>query len=131
MKLVKTLIWPVLRCGCEGWVIKKEEEKWIDAAEMWIYRRMLRISWRKRRTNDSVLEELGLSCELLNKIKERKLTFMGHQQRLEKSELFKSIFQSVLILRKRGRTRIGWKTKIQKWTGKSLMEITRTAVDKK
>ena len=55
-------------------------------------RRMLRISWRERRTNDdSVLEELVLRRELLDKIKERKLTFLGHQLQLEKSELFKSI----------------------------------------
>ena len=68
----------------------------IDAAEMWIYRRILRISWRERRTNNSVLEELGLRHELLNKFKERKLSFLGHQLRLEKS-----IFQSVAIKRKR------------------------------
>jgi len=86
---------------------------------MWIYRRVLRISWRERRTNDSILEELDLQRELLNKIKERKLNFVGHQLRLKQSELFITIFQSAPQKRNRGRPRIGWKTDIQKWTGKN------------
>ena len=131
VKLVKILIWPVLMYGCEGWVIKKKVEKHIEAAEMWIYRRVLRISWQERRTNNSILEELKLKRELLNKIKERKLKFEGHQLRLKKSELFNTIFQSAPQKRNRGRPRIGWKTDIQKWTGKKLTEITRMADDRK
>ena len=59
MFLLKCLVWPVLMYGCEAWTLRKEEEKRINAAEMWLYRRLLRISWKDKRTNDSILEELS------------------------------------------------------------------------
>ena len=60
VKLVKVLIWPVLMYGCEGWTIRKQVERKIDATEMWIYRRVLRIPWTQRCTNESVLQQLGV-----------------------------------------------------------------------
>ena len=75
VKLVKVLIWPVLMCGCEGWTIRKSEEKKINATEMWICRRIQRIPWMQRRTNESVLQQLGVQKELFGNIVERKLAF--------------------------------------------------------
>ena len=56
MKLVKALIWPVITYGAEGWTLKKDDERRLEAAEMWCYRRMLRISWTEKRTNKSMLD---------------------------------------------------------------------------
>ena len=58
MKLVKALIWPVITYGAEIWTLEKYDERRIEAAEMWCYRRMLRISWTEKRTNKSILYEL-------------------------------------------------------------------------
>ena len=54
MKLVKALIWPVITYGAEGWTLQKDNERRLEAAEMWCYRRMLRISWTEKRTNKSI-----------------------------------------------------------------------------
>ena len=56
MKLVKALIWPVITYGAEGWTLKKDDERRLEAAGMWCYRRMLRISWTEKRTNKSILD---------------------------------------------------------------------------
>ena len=64
--------------GCESWTQRKDDEKRIEAAEMWFYRRLLRVSWTDRRTNESILQELGTTRKLLTLIKERKLRYVGH-----------------------------------------------------
>ena len=68
MKLVKALIWPVITYGTEGWTLKKDDERRLEAVEMWCYRRMLRISWTEKRTNKSILNELQTRRELLAQI---------------------------------------------------------------
>ena len=59
MKLVRSLVWTVLTYGAEGWTLTKADEKRIQSAELWIYRRMLRVSWTEHRTDDCILTELG------------------------------------------------------------------------
>ena len=78
MKLVKALMWPVITYGAEGWTLKKYDKRRIEAAEMWCYRRMRRISWTKKRTNKSILDELQTRRELLAQIIKRKMAFFGH-----------------------------------------------------
>ena len=70
--LVKALIWPVITHGAEGWTLKKDDERRLEAAEMWCYRRMLRISWTEKRTKKSILNELQTRRELLAQIIKRK-----------------------------------------------------------
>ena len=65
MKLVRSLVWTVLTYGAEGWTLKKADEKRIESAEMWIYRRMLRVSWTEHRTDESILLELNTTRHLL------------------------------------------------------------------
>ena len=65
MKLVKTLVWSALLYGAESWTLRKADENIIMAAEMWFWRRMLNISWKNKRTNDSILQELNTNRELL------------------------------------------------------------------
>ena len=60
MKLAKALIWPVITYGPEGWTLKKDDERQLEAAEMWCYRILLRISWTEKRTNKSILNEQDL-----------------------------------------------------------------------
>ena len=79
--------------GCETWTMKKAEEKRIEAAELWFYRRLLRVSWKDRRTNDSILEELGTDRKILPLIKERKLKYLGHASRNTKTSLMKTILE--------------------------------------
>ncbi len=93
MHLLKCLIWPVLMYGCEAWTIRKQEENRLNAAEMWMYRRLLCISWQDRRTNESVLEELLTSQTLLKDINRRKLKYLVHAIRNPKTNLMLSIFQ--------------------------------------
>ena len=78
MKLVKALMWPVITYGAEGWTLKEYDKRRIEAAEMLCYRRMRRISWTKKRTNKSILDELYTRRELLAQIIKRKMAFFGH-----------------------------------------------------
>ena len=63
MKLAKALIWPVITYGAEGWILKKDDERRLEAAEVWCYRRMLRISWTEKRTNHSILDQDELQTD--------------------------------------------------------------------
>ena len=62
--LVKAMVFPVVLYGCESWIIKKAEHRRIDAFELWCWRRLLRIPWTARRTNQSILKEISPSCSL-------------------------------------------------------------------
>ncbi|GFO42502.1 endonuclease-reverse transcriptase [Plakobranchus ocellatus] len=116
IKIMKTLVWTVMTYGAEGWTIKKKQEKKINSTEMWFYRRLLRISWRERRTDQSILEELNEERKLLNYIKKRKLIFFGHTCR-SKCTLMKNILQGrVEGKRQRGRPRINYFDNIKSWT---------------
>ena len=78
LRVVRALVWPVLTYGAEAWTLKAADIRRIQAAEMWVLRRVIRISWRDRRTNVSVLHELETKPELLRMVKKRKLSFFGH-----------------------------------------------------
>ena len=75
---MKAIIWPVITYGAEGWTLKKDDERRLEASDMWCYRRMLRIRWTKKRTNKSILNELQTRRELLAHIIKRKNAFLGH-----------------------------------------------------
>ncbi len=78
MKLVKILVWSVHFYALEGWILTKADEKRVLAAEMWFWRRLLNISWKDKRTNRSILEELAVQRQLLEELVKRKLTYFGH-----------------------------------------------------
>ena len=81
MKLVKTLIWSALVYGAESWTLFKADVNRIMAAEMWFWRRMLNINWKQKRTNASVLLELGTERQLLGKVISLKMGYFGHTVR--------------------------------------------------
>ena len=76
--LVKAIIFPVVIYGCESWTVKKAECQRIDAFELWCWRRLLRIPWTTRRSNQSILKEIGPGCSLEGVMLKLKLQYLGH-----------------------------------------------------
>ena len=76
--LVKAVVFPVVRCGCESWTIKKAEHQRIDAFELWYWRRLLRVLWTARRSNQSILKEISPEYSLEELMLKLKLQYFGH-----------------------------------------------------
>ena len=79
--LVKTMVFPVVMHGCESWTIKKAEHRRIDAFELWCWRRLLRVSWTARRSNQSILKEINPEYSLEGLMLKLKLQYFGHLMR--------------------------------------------------
>ena len=78
VRLVNTMVFPVVMYGCESWTITKAEHRKIDAFELWCWRRLLRIPWTARRSDQSILEEISLGCSLEGLMLKLKLQYFGH-----------------------------------------------------
>ena len=101
--LVKALVFPVVMYGCESWTIKKAKCRRIDAFELWCWRRLLRVPWTTRRSNQSILKEISHGCSLEGLMLVLKLQYFGHLMRRADS------FEKTLMLGKiEGRRRRGW-----------------------
>ena len=94
--LVKALVFPVVRYGCESWTLKKAEQRRIDAFELWCWRRLLRVPWTARRSNQSILREICLEYSLEGLMLKQKLQYFGHLMRRTDS------FEKTLMLGKIG-----------------------------
>ena len=79
--LVKAMVFPVVMYGCESWTMKKTERRRIDAFELWCWRRLLRVPWTARRSNQSILKEIGPGCSLEGLMLKLKLQYFGHLMR--------------------------------------------------
>ena len=105
VRLVKAMVFPVVVYGCESWTIKKAECQRIDAFELWCWRRLLRVPWPARRSNQSILREISPGCSLEGQMLKLKLQYIGHLMRradlLEKSLMLGGIEGR----RRRGRRR--------------------------
>ena len=101
--LVKGMVFPVVMYGCESWTVKKAERPRIDAFELWCWRRLLRVSWTARRSNQSILMEISPGCSLEGMMLKLKLQYFGHLMRrvdlLEKTLMLGGIG---------GRRKTGW-----------------------
>ena len=86
IRLLKTYVWSVLLYGCESWTLHADTKSNLEAAEMWFYRRMLRVSYVDRVKNEDILGRLGQDRQILNHIKKRQLQFLGHVIRKEQIE---------------------------------------------
>ena len=106
--LVKAMVFPVVVYGCESWTIKKTEHQRIDAFELWCWRRLLRVPWTARRSNQSILKEINPGCSLEGLMLKLKRQYFGHLLRRADS------FEKTLMLgkiegrRRRGRQRMRW-----------------------
>ena len=76
--LVKAMVFPVVMRGCESWTIKKAERRGIDTFELWCWRRLFRVPWTTRRSNQSILKEISLECSLEGLMLKLKLHYSGH-----------------------------------------------------
>ena len=130
MKILKCLVWPIMLYGCEAWTTKKADDKMIETAEMWFYKRLLRIKWTDHRTNDSILQELRTSKSLLSIINKRKLKYIGHISRNQNTDLMKTIFQGkTQSQRKKGRPPASYISSI-KSLGVSLQSTSQDSQDR-
>ena len=76
--LIKSMVFPVVMYGCESWTVKKAECRIIDAFELWCWRRLLRVPWTARRSNQTILKEISLGCSLEGMMLKLKLQYFGH-----------------------------------------------------
>ena len=78
VRIVKAMVFPVVTYGCESWILKKAERRRIDAFELWCWRRLLRVSWTARRSNQSILKEISPEYSLEGLMLKLKLYYFGH-----------------------------------------------------
>ena len=108
VRLVKAMVFPVVRHGCESWTMKKAEHRRIDAFELWFWRRLLRVPWTARRSNQSILKEISPGCSLEGLMLKLKLQYCGHLRRRGDS-LEKTLMLGKIEGRRRsGRKKMKW-----------------------
>ena len=129
--ILKCLVWPVVLYGCEAWTLKQDDQNRIHAVEMWLYRRLLRVSWKEKRTNDSILNELGVTRKLLSEVLKRRLRYTGHALRNTKTDLMKTVLQGKFAgKRRKGRPSTTLINNIEKSSGLSLNKMSQRSRDR-
>ena len=128
--LVKAMVFPGVMCGCESWTVKKAECQRTDAFELWCWRRLLRVPYTARRSNQSILKEISPGCSLEGLMLKLKLQYFGHfmgrVDSLEKTLMLGGIGSR----RRRGRQRITWLNGITDSMNTSLGELREIAMDR-
>ncbi|XP_022835160.1 uncharacterized protein LOC111362674 [Spodoptera litura] len=123
VRLLFCYIWPLVMYGCEAWTVKEDTTRRINAFEMWCYRRMLRISWTQRVSNESVLHRVQMTRKIMQTIKKRKIEYLGHVLRHDRYSLLQLIMMGKVEGKRRaGRRRKSWLRNIREWIGITSVE---------
>ena len=108
IRLVKAMVFPVVMYGCESWTVKKAECQRIDAFELWCWRRLLRLPWTARRSNQSILKKISPGCSLEGLMLKLKLQYFGHFMRRVDSLEKNLMLGRIGGRRRRGRRSMRW-----------------------